>query len=211
MNTLPSSTCVGGALRQVRVQRDQPAPQRDVGEVDARPLGLVHHDGALQRREHRDQPLAEHGRRGLLQAQAQHRAHVAEEIHQRRRVAPLAAVLLVGEAHHRRVVAQDHQADERVAGRRREPGLPREQRERHDRPDEAHDVLQVDELVLRKAGQRLRGAVDAMQRLARVVALVPRERQRDEAAEQRVGQRLAHAHARSTARQSAPARASPRR
>ncbi len=193
-----------GANRQPRagvVHRDadpadeQRPGQGGAGEVDHAPLPLGQRDDLGERLERGTHALAQQRARGLLQAQAQQGAHVAEEIGHARRIAALEIHLSRGQAHQRLVEARAEHREQQVAGEGREAEAGRKQCQRPQRAHEVDDALQVDELVLCEVVQGARGLAGALLHLAGVVALVPAERGLREPRVEHVAQRFAHAHA----------------
>jgi hypothetical protein len=130
-----------------------------------------------------------------LQAQAQHRRRVADEIEQPCRIAARQLVLVGLQAHQAAVVGDDEDGDEGIAEHRADAERRRDQAEREQRPDEGDDAVHVDELALREVVERVARLADAIVQLAGVLALVPRERRMREAGVKRVGDAAAHAHA----------------
>ncbi len=174
---------------------DQTPGEAEPEQIDRAPLDLGDHDAAPQGDEHRLETAAEQLAGAGLQAQADHRAEVADEVEQAGGVAAVGAVLFVGQPHQRAVEADDDQGDRHEADEGDEPGRCRQQRQRDHRPDQADRALQVDELALRKTGQRHARLVDPALDLRRMLGFAPGQRRARQLGVQRVRQAPAHLHA----------------
>ncbi len=183
------------AARAPRVADDEAPGEADAQQVDHAPLRFVQDDALLHRREHRVEPAPQQPPRALLQAQAQHRRRVADEVEQAGGVAARQVVLARLQPHHAAVDCDDERGDERVADQRERAERRRDQHEREQRADEGDDAVHVDELVLREVVQRMARLADPVVHLARVPALVPGERRARQPRVERVGDAAAHAHA----------------
>ncbi len=175
------------------IEHDQPAPDAVVEQIDRAPFGFVEHDAAAQRREDGAEPRRDQAPRRLRQAQRQHRRDIAEAVDERRRVARLRLVLRAVEADHHPIEADEYERDQRIAHQRGDAGRQREQEYRGDRPDQAHRVLQIDELVLREAEEGAARLLHALDGFAGMMVLVPVERQAGHFDIERIGEALADA------------------
>ena len=174
------------------VESDQPGAHPAVEQVDAAPLHLVEDDVPAQRSEDREESRPEHPAHRLLHSQREHGADVSQAVDEGGVVPALGAVLFTDEQHHESVDPHDEVADGRVTGHRRRARRAGNQEKGCDGADDAHRVLQVDELRLGERSQGGRRPRHPVQRVSGMMLLVPAHGESKCLRVQHVGEALAH-------------------
>ncbi len=102
---------------------------------------------------------------------------VPQCVHHGRGVLTLRVVLLAREPDHGAIESHHGGADDGEPGNRGDADGRLDPPQSDDRPDEPHPAVQIDELALRESRQRQAALLHAVSRGARVMRLVPRQRQ----------------------------------
>ena len=188
----------GGPLapQQPDIERHQTDAEEVADKVERAPLGLVDQDAAPDRGEHLVQPAGQRHPHGVLKAERHDGGDVAQAVHQFGGIAALRPVLGVGQPRHGAVEMVQDEAQDGVADHGDGAGDAGDGAQGHDRPDQADDALEIEELVLREVEQRRVGLADPLDRLARVVGFMPPHGERHQLAVQHIHEALADAERR---------------